>query len=165
MPASSHPTHTVPCYASVGVGVPDDPHAPHRPSVRRRGSTPARRLSHKALVGRGALTPPHGFAPYPPVKTCHCRGRIAPAAIRSLTPHKKTSGESRMSFCLYIYQSQTFSLFCRPSFSMAITMPVRANSASALGRTMRLLNISVSSHTKSLPVRVPRKMNTRAIMV
>ena len=149
MPASSHPTHTVPCYASVGVGVPDDPHAPHLPSAHRRG----------------ALTPPHGFAPYPPVKTCHCRGRIAPAAIRSLTPHKKTSGESRMSFCLYIYQSQTFSLFCRPSFSMATTMPVRANSASALGRTMRLLNISVSSHTKSLPVRVPRKMNTRAIMV
>ena len=149
MPASSHPTHTVPCYASVGVGVPDDPHAPHRPSVRRRG----------------ALTPPHGFAPYPPVKTCHCRGRIAPAAIRSLTPHKKTSGSRRMSFCIYIYQSQTFSLFCRPSFSMATTMPVRANSASALGRTMRLLNISVSSHTKSLPVRVPRKMNTRAIMV
>ena len=48
---------------------------------------------------------------------------------------------------------------------MVITMPVRANRARALGRTMRLLNISVSSHARSLPVRVPRKINTRAMMV
>ncbi len=63
------------------------------------------------------------------------------------------------------WYDQTFSLLCWPSFSMATTIPVRANRARALGRTMRLLNISVSSHTKSLPVRVPRKMNTRAMMV
>ena len=42
------------------------------------------------------------------------------------------------------------------------TTPVRANRAMALGMTMRLLNISVSSHTRSLEARVPRKMNTRA---
>lgn len=44
------------------------------------------------------------------------------------------------------------------------TTPVRANRAMALGMTMRLLNISVSSHTRSLEARVPRKMNTRARM-
>ncbi len=42
------------------------------------------------------------------------------------------------------------------------TTLVRANRAMALGMTIRLLNISVSSHTRSLEARVPRKMNTRA---
>ena len=43
------------------------------------------------------------------------------------------------------------------------TILVRANRAMALGMTIRLLNISVSSQTKSLDIRVPRKINTRAI--
>ena len=45
------------------------------------------------------------------------------------------------------------------------TMLVRANRATALGMTMRKLNMSVRAHTRSLEVTVPRKMNTRAIRV
>ena len=59
----------------------------------------------------------------------------------------------------------TFSLSFFISFMLATTMPVRANRAMTLGRTIRLLNISVTSHTKSLPDTVPRKMNTRAMTV
>ena len=59
----------------------------------------------------------------------------------------------------------TFSLSFRTSFRLAITMPVSANRAMTLGSTMRLLNISVNSQTKSLPDTVPRKMNTSAITV
>ena len=59
----------------------------------------------------------------------------------------------------------TFSLSFCISFRLAMTMPVRANSAMTLGRTIRLLNMSVSSQTKSLPETVPRKMNTSAMMV
>ena len=62
--------------------------------------------------------------------------------------------------CVY-----AFSLSFFTSFRLATTIPVRANRAMTLGRTIRLLNISVTSHTKSLPDTVPRKMNTRAIMV
>ena len=61
---------------------------------------------------------------------------------------------------------QTFS--CLPlltSLRLAMTMPVRAKRAITLGRTMKLLNISVTSQTKSLPETVPRKMNTKAITV
>ena len=36
------------------------------------------------------------------------------------------------------------------------------NSATALGMTMRLLNMSLSSQTRSLDIIVPRKMNTSA---
>ena len=42
------------------------------------------------------------------------------------------------------------------------TRLVRANSATALGMTMRLLNMSLSSQTRSLDIIVPRKMNTSA---
>ena len=59
----------------------------------------------------------------------------------------------------------TFSLSFRTSFRLATTIPVSANRAMTLGSTIRLLNISVSSQTKSLPDTVPRKMNTSAITV
>ena len=65
----------------------------------------------------------------------------------------------------FIVAFYTFSLSFFISFMLATTMPVRANKAMTLGRTMRLLNISVTSHTKSLPDTVPRKMNTRAMTV
>ena len=45
------------------------------------------------------------------------------------------------------------------------TTLVRANRAMALGMTIRLLNISVSSHTRSLDIVVPRKMKMRATTV
>lgn len=45
------------------------------------------------------------------------------------------------------------------------TILVRANRAMTLGMTMRLLNISVSSHTRSLLIMVPIRMNTRAMRV
>ena len=62
-------------------------------------------------------------------------------------------------------EDPTFSSPFLTSFRLAATMPVRANSAMTLGRTMRLLNMSVSSQTKSLPETVPRKMNTSAMTV
>ena len=50
-------------------------------------------------------------------------------------------------------------------FTALTTSRVRAKRPMALGITIRLLNISDSSHTRSLEARVPRKMNTRAISV
>ena len=51
------------------------------------------------------------------------------------------------------------------SLRLVTTMPVRAKRAMTLGRTMKLLNISVTSQTKSLPEIVPMKMNASAITV
>ena len=45
------------------------------------------------------------------------------------------------------------------------TIPDRATRPITLGMTMMLLNISVSSQTRSFCSSVPRKMNTRAITV
>ena len=50
-------------------------------------------------------------------------------------------------------------------FTFFTTSAVRAKRPMALGMTIRLLNISDSSHTRSLEARVPRKTNTRAISV
>ena len=47
-------------------------------------------------------------------------------------------------------------------WAMATTTEDRAKRAMALGMTIRLLNRSVSPHTRSLDMVVPRKMNTRA---
>ena len=47
-------------------------------------------------------------------------------------------------------------------FKQAITQPVKAKSAIALGITINWLNKSESPHTKSLSPTVPRKMNTNA---
>ena len=49
--------------------------------------------------------------------------------------------------------------------ALPTTILVRANRAMTLGMTMRLLNISVSSHTRSLLIMVPIRMNTRAMRV
>ena len=49
--------------------------------------------------------------------------------------------------------------------ALLTTILVRANRAMTLGMTMRLLNISVSSHTRSLLIMVPIRMNTRAMRV
>ena len=48
------------------------------------------------------------------------------------------------------------------SLACLTTRLVSANSAMALGMTMRLLNMSLSSQTRSLDIIVPRKMNTSA---
>ena len=45
------------------------------------------------------------------------------------------------------------------------TKPVNAKSAMVFGMTIRLLNISDNSHTKSLDASVPKKMNANAITV
>ena len=58
--------------------------------------------------------------------------------------------------------------FCRKTeshFTAFTTSRVKAKRPMALGMTIRLLNISDSSHTRSLDARVPRKINTRAISV
>ncbi len=60
------------------------------------------------------------------------------------------------------------SFFCRKAkshFTHLTTRRVRPKRPIALGITIRLLNISDSSHTRSLDARVPRKINTRAISV
>ena len=75
-------------------------------------------------------------------------------------PERRPGYRPPFQLCFY-----TFSLSFFTSFRLATTMPVRANRAMTLGRTIRLLNISVTSHTKSLPDTVPRKMNTRAMTV
>ena len=76
----------------------------------------------------------------------------------------KDSGE-RLPPLPGLFMPYTFSLSYFTSLRLATTMPVRANRAMTLGSTMKLLNISVTSHTKSLPETVPRKMNTSAMMV
>ena len=80
------------------------------------------------------------------------------------TLRSKDSGE-RLPPLPGLFMPYTFSLFFFISLRLATTMPVRANRAMTLGSTMKLLNMSVTSHTKSLPETVPRKMNTSAMMV
>ena len=59
---------------------------------------------------------------------------------------------------------QAFPAPARPRpWAILTTVPVRAKRAMALGITIRLLNMSVSSHTRSLDMRVPRKMKARAM--
>ena len=55
------------------------------------------------------------------------------------------------------------SFFSSASWTEVTTILVRAKRAMALGMTMRLLNISVSSHTRSLLMTVPRNTNTSAM--
>ena len=93
--------------------------------------------------------------------------QIPAAREGSWRRHQKTGTAAAVPvvFADAVSGDHTFSLSFRTSFRLAITMPVSANRAMTLGSTMRLLNISVSSHTKSLPDTVPRKMNTSAITV
>ena len=56
-----------------------------------------------------------------------------------------------------------FQFFCLRSLAEATTIPVSAKRARVLGMTIRLLNISVSSQTRSLETSVPMKMKARAI--
>ena len=71
-------------------------------------------------------------------------------------PAKRDSPFRAVSFCCRKAKSH---------FTHLTTRRVRPKRPIALGITIRLLNISDSSHTRSLDARVPRKINTRAISV
>ena len=88
-------------------------------------------------------------------------GSLSEKSVRTFPTSREDAGTPASSYL----QHYTFSLSFLTSFRLATTIPVSANRAITLGSTMRLLNISVTSHTKSLPDTVPRKMNTRAMTV
>ena len=81
-----------------------------------------------------------------------------------IMPHPRGQDKKRPGFSQTRAWSSSyfFSLSPTPWVDLTTT-PVRANRAMALGMTIRLLNISVSSHTRSLDITVPRKMKTRAM--
>lgn len=69
----------------------------------------------------------------------------------------------KLDFIVKVFSYFYGSLFTR--FIALVTMLPNANNAIAFGITIKLLNISDNSHTRSLEARVPRKMNTSAITV
>ena len=104
-------------------------------------------LEEKEKMG-GAMDQPSLVSNPPPPE-----GRVSPPYAGG---HKK---RQPIPSCLF---------FCRKTeshFTHLTTRRVRPKRPMALGMTIRLLNISDSSHTRSLEARVPRKMNTRAISV
>ena len=62
----------------------------------------------------------------------------------------------------YFFTFSSVSLF--PALALAATRPPRASSAITFGMTMSWLNISVSSHTRSLDRIEPRKMKAIAMI-
>ncbi len=90
-------------------------------------------------------------------------GIQSPPPARATTPpsqretRKKRQPPGAVSFPI--------GLETKSHFTALTTKRVRAKRPMALGITIRLLNISESSQTKSLEARVPRKMKTRAIKV